>query len=201
MSKSLHAQITAEIDRREQLEQAEKEEKLREEREKTEAFIWNELDKEFARCLTKYEDFVGYYIYTIASQNFVDFDAITQKLGFNKKFCPNFNFPGYDAYCLSIPTPEKNVKRTPSQKKLLEFEKQLKKVRDERKLALVAECQRVKKQLEANDFVYLTVIQQIMVTSEENVTTSFEIDVVIQFFEKYQLYFTGSTGGRWTFYL
>lgn len=179
MSKSLHAQIVEEIQRREK-------EKLRKELEK-QATIKENILKDFdvflANLLENLEDYTEHQI----NPKYIYSDLLAE-LGFSFYIRDN-------KYFVSVPSFEKGSRRTPAQLKLFKFEQELRKVRQEKKKEVLAECHKVKHLIEIGEYdhflAYEDIPTRIWVASFKKFNTNYENELIQSFFSKFQLPFTG----------
>lgn len=158
MSKALHSQVESEIRRREAQRIKEEQEKALRERERCENKIFQLLDEAFAECLRSFSNYSQHTVSASDANYLYHFKSISKKMGFIiLENCNTYDrLPKDRHYVLSIPPFQKGngSKRSPAQKKLLAFERQLEKARKERMAELLSECQRVKKQLEEGNYKY-----------------------------------------------
>lgn len=213
MSRSLQSTIKREINERERIKRKEQAEKERAERKKTEDAMWATLDKEFEECLASFRNYKGHTVKNYDINHLYYFREVARDLGFTLN---NISESGYNGYLMCIPPFEKGGKRTPAQKKLLEFERRLRKAQQDRKSELLAECKRVKGCMEEGNYEHqilhrygialdpeddATFVRVIIIKSQETAETDFERKVIYNFFYGLKLYLKNAETGKWSFTL
>lgn len=191
MGKSLNAKIVAEIERREAARIKEETMMERSRNEATKATIMSFLNTEFGNCLADFLDFSSYEINDFAANYNHKFRQNAEELGFKFEIKEKDRHSSYDRYVLTIPEFKKGSRRTPAQLMLYKFERELSKKRRERKVQLIAECKRIKQEINAGNYEYNInwYGKLINLKTEETFETEFEKDIIKNFFLRYGLVF------------
>lgn len=186
MGKSLRELIKKEISRREEERNREEEERKRKAEAEREAIIWKEFDEALADFLRNFKDYSAHHMWNMSEKD----ERTAKRLGFTTE-----RILGDTE--LTVPEFEKGNKRTPAQLKLFKFRKELNKARSERRKVLLEECTKVKLQMEEKNFTDAQPLYNdskiIYVESKESTETVFEKEVVLKFFKKYKLAYSGSS--------
>ena len=189
MSKSLRAQIEADICQRELERKRKEKERTEKQRSICESAIFQAFTMELEKCLSELTNYQGHQVNVSETYDFLKYADTAVHLGFSVVERKERSYD--NVYFLNVPPIQKGIKRTPAQKKLIEFNHKLNEARKKRKDELLEVCKNVKADIQAGSYDYhiTNIGKQISVPHEVEIVNAFECEVVQRFFKKYGLYF------------